>query len=125
MELIKTKLTKKLKQEIYSIMFGIYRLNAKSAIGYGFTIDVEKNTIDRSKFLCSSELDDVKWEQLDGIAYYIQGTQQITEKLGGLPFQSCQHRVVSLDAQPSVGGGILVFVTGQLLVRKRVTQLYA
>ncbi|KAI8109676.1 hypothetical protein M9434_000956 [Picochlorum sp. BPE23] len=44
-----------------------------------------------------------------------QGTQQITEKLGGLPFQSCQHRVVSLDAQPSVGGGILVFVTGQLL----------
>lgn len=46
-----------------------------------------------------------------------QGTQQITEKLGGLPFQSCQHRVVSLDAQPSVGGGLLVFVTGQLIVR--------
>lgn len=44
-----------------------------------------------------------------------QGTQQITEKLGGLPFQSCQHRVVSLDAQPSVGGGLLVFVTGQLI----------
>lgn len=46
-----------------------------------------------------------------------QGAQQIIEKLGGLPFQSCQHRVVSLDAQPSVGGGLLVFVTGQLIVR--------
>lgn len=45
------------------------------------------------------------------------GSQQIMEKLGGLPFQSCQHRVVSLDSQPSVGGGILVFVTGQLIVR--------
>lgn len=53
-----------------------------------------------------------------------QGTQQITEKLGGLPFQSCQHRVVSLDAQPSVGGGILVFVTGQLLVRDLMIQIY-
>ena len=45
------------------------------------------------------------------------GSQQIMEKLGGLPFQSCQHRVVSLDSQPSVGGGIMVFVTGQLIVR--------
>ena len=78
MELVKTKLTKELKQEIYSIMFGIYRLNAKSAIGYGFNIDVEKNTIDRGEFLFPSELDDIKWEQFDGIAYYIQGTQQIS-----------------------------------------------
>jgi hypothetical protein len=37
------------------------------------------------------------------------------QKLGALPFANCQHRVASLDAQPSVGGGILVFVTGQLL----------
>jgi len=78
MELVKTKLTKKLKQEIYSVMFGMYRMNAKSAIGYGFTIDVEKNTIDQGEFLFSSELDDIKWEQFDGIAYYIQGTQQIS-----------------------------------------------
>jgi len=41
---------------------------------------------------------------------------QILQKLTTLPFQACQHRVSSLDAQPSVGGGILVFVTGQLLV---------
>lgn len=37
-------------------------------------------------------------------------------KLTSLPFQACQHRVSSLDAQPSVSNGILVFVTGQLLV---------
>jgi hypothetical protein len=37
------------------------------------------------------------------------------QKLTTLPFQKCQHRVSSLDAQPSVGGGVLVFVTGQLL----------
>lgn len=43
------------------------------------------------------------------------GAQAIVEKLTGLPFQSVQHRVVSLDAQPSVGGGLVVFVTGQLI----------
>lgn len=45
--------------------------------------------------------------------YYVL---QILQKLTSLPFQACQHRVSSLDAQPSIGGGILVFVTGQLLV---------
>jgi hypothetical protein len=29
--------------------------------------------------------------------------------------QSCKHHVSSIDAQPSVAGGIMVFVTGQLL----------
>lgn len=40
----------------------------------------------------------------------------ITQKLTSLPFQQCQHRVVSLDAQPSVSQGINIFVTGQLIV---------
>ncbi len=43
------------------------------------------------------------------------GAQAIVEKLTGLPFQSVQHRVVSLDAQPSMSGGLVVFVTGQLI----------
>jgi hypothetical protein len=41
---------------------------------------------------------------------------QILSKLTSLSFQQCKHHVVSLDAQPSVSGGILIFVTGQLLV---------
>jgi Nuclear transport factor 2 (NTF2) domain len=32
-----------------------------------------------------------------------------------LPFQKVAHRITSLDAQPS-SGGLLVLVTGQLLV---------
>lgn len=44
-----------------------------------------------------------------------QGVQQILGKLTTLPFQQCQHRISSLDSQPSTSGGILVFVTGQLL----------
>lgn len=43
------------------------------------------------------------------------GSQQILQKLTGLPFQKCQHHISSLDAQPSLSSGILVFVTGQLL----------
>ena len=40
-------------------------------------------------------------------------------KLTSLPFQACKHHISSLDAQPSLSGGVLVFVTGQLLVRRR------
>lgn len=41
---------------------------------------------------------------------------QIMQKLTSLPFQQCKHHISSLDAQPSLSGGVLVFVTGQLLV---------
>ncbi|KAK7992218.1 nuclear transport factor 2 (ntf-2) [Apiospora sp. TS-2023a] len=44
------------------------------------------------------------------------GGQAIVEKLSGLPFQQVKHQVATLDAQPSTGGGVLVLVTGQLLV---------
>ncbi|KAL4928389.1 nuclear transport factor 2 family protein [Aspergillus undulatus] len=46
-----------------------------------------------------------------------QGAAAITEKLTSLPFQKVQHQVATLDAQPSSeSGGILVLVTGALLV---------
>lgn len=47
-----------------------------------------------------------------------QGSQAILAKLTGLAFQRCQHQLSSVDAQPSLSGGINVFVTGHLLVRE-------
>ncbi|KAG5982897.1 Nuclear transport factor 2 [Claviceps digitariae] len=45
------------------------------------------------------------------------GATNITEKLSGLPFQKVKHQVSTLDAQPSNdNGGIIILVTGQLLV---------
>ncbi|KAH7021016.1 nuclear transport factor 2 domain-containing protein [Microdochium trichocladiopsis] len=44
------------------------------------------------------------------------GVATIVEKLVSLPFQKVKHQVSTLDAQPSVSGGVLVLVTGQLLV---------
>ncbi|EEA26792.1 nuclear transport factor NTF-2, putative [Talaromyces marneffei ATCC 18224] len=45
------------------------------------------------------------------------GAQAIIAKLAELPFQKVQHQVATLDAQPSnENGGILVLVTGALLV---------
>ncbi|ADV25308.1 nuclear transport factor 2 [Cryptococcus gattii Ru294] len=48
----------------------------------------------------------------------IQGAAAITEKLVSLPFQKVQHKVVTIDAQPSSHqiASIIVLVTGQLLV---------
>ncbi|KAL6718986.1 Nuclear transport factor 2 [Lecanora helva] len=47
----------------------------------------------------------------------IQGVTGIIEKLTTLPFKKVVHKVATLDAQPSnESGGILVMVTGQLLV---------
>ncbi|KAF7590568.1 Nuclear transport factor 2 [Aspergillus hancockii] len=47
----------------------------------------------------------------------VQGVGGIIEKLTSLPFQKVVHQVGTLDAQPSnEQGGILVMVTGALLV---------
>ncbi|KAF6225814.1 hypothetical protein HO133_009816 [Letharia lupina] len=47
----------------------------------------------------------------------IQGVAGIIEKLTSLPFKTVAHKVSTLDAQPSnESGGILVMVTGALLV---------
>lgn len=43
------------------------------------------------------------------------GTQQIVGKLAALPFGACKVHVSSKDFQPSVSGGIMVFVTGNLM----------
>lgn len=51
----------------------------------------------------------------------IQGPALITQKLTSLPFQQCQHRISSLDGQPSLSQGIVIFVTGQILVRTSMT----
>ncbi|KAK1139620.1 Nuclear transport factor 2 [Aspergillus melleus] len=46
-----------------------------------------------------------------------QGVTNIIEKLTTLPFQKVQHQIATFDAQPSnEQGGILVMVTGGLLV---------
>ncbi|KAH8808451.1 nuclear transport factor 2 [Xylogone sp. PMI_703] len=47
----------------------------------------------------------------------VQGVAPIVEKLSSLPFEKVKHAVSTLDAQPSSeGGGILILITGQLLV---------
>jgi len=47
----------------------------------------------------------------------VQGAPAILEKLLALPFDKIKHQVTTLDAQPSnEAGGILVMVTGALLV---------
>lgn len=46
-----------------------------------------------------------------------QGTAAIIEKLTSLPFSKVKHAVSTQDAQPSGDhGGILVMITGALLV---------
>jgi len=47
----------------------------------------------------------------------VLGVNNIIEKLVSLPFQKVKHQVGTINAQPSnEGGGILVMVTGALMV---------
>ncbi|KAG5513294.1 hypothetical protein PMAC_001357 [Pneumocystis sp. 'macacae'] len=47
----------------------------------------------------------------------IQGVDKIIQKLMELPFSKVQHRISTLDVQPSLSGGsVIVMVTGDLLV---------
>jgi hypothetical protein len=44
-----------------------------------------------------------------------QGPNAIAGKLGSLPFQACEHNIVTVDCQPSgPQGGMLVFVSGSI-----------
>uniref|UniRef100_A0A0G4I329 Nuclear transport factor 2 n=1 Tax=Chromera velia CCMP2878 TaxID=1169474 RepID=A0A0G4I329_9ALVE len=44
------------------------------------------------------------------------GRAQIIEKLKSLPFQTVKHQIVKCDCQPTVNNGVIVFVTGNLMV---------
>ncbi len=45
-----------------------------------------------------------------------QGTQAIVNKLTSLQFGLCKVTLATQDFQPSISGGILVFVTGTIQV---------
>ena len=45
-----------------------------------------------------------------------KGTAAILQKLQSLPFQQVKHQVVTIDCQPTPGGGVLVMVCGNLLI---------
>lgn len=47
-----------------------------------------------------------------------QTNMALTERSQGLPFQAVKHQVSTLDAQPTLEGGIMILVTGALLVRR-------
>ncbi|CAK9092627.1 unnamed protein product [Durusdinium trenchii] len=44
------------------------------------------------------------------------GADAIVQKIMALPFQKVQHQIVKCDCQPSVNDGIVIFITGNLLV---------
>lgn len=44
------------------------------------------------------------------------GTQAIMGKLSQLPFAQCKVQPASSDFQPSISGGVIVFVTGHIMV---------
>merc|ERR1712008_24658 len=52
-----------------------------------------------------------------------QGIQAIVTKLAGLPFQKVAHQIVKCDCQPCPPNGILIFVTGNLLVDDNTSPL--
>ena len=45
-----------------------------------------------------------------------QGQQAIIQKLTNMPFQNVAVAKDTIDVQPSISGGILVFITGKLMV---------
>ncbi len=42
----------------------------------------------------------------------IQGRVNILKKLEELPFRTVKHDILDIDCQPSVSGGVIVFVNG-------------
>lgn len=76
-------------------------------------VDHYYRTFDENRQNLSSLYSDQSMLTFQGERF--QGAQAILQKLTGLAFQRCQHQLSSVDAQPSLSGGITVFVTGHLL----------
>ena len=74
--------------------------------------------IDRTQLgsLYKDEVSMLNFEHNPGRPGQFKGTAQILEKLTNLPFRKVQHQVVTIDCQPTPGGGVLVVVCGNLLV---------
>eukprot|EP00982_Pelagococcus_subviridis_P016483 31479-Pelagococcus_subviridis.AAC.45 len=45
-----------------------------------------------------------------------KGVSAILSKIQSLPFQQVKHHVITIDCQPTPGGGVIVMVCGNLLV---------
>mmetsp|Transcript_109177 Transcript_109177/g.260504 ORF Transcript_109177/g.260504 Transcript_109177/m.260504 type:complete len:123 (-) Transcript_109177:47-415(-) len=45
-----------------------------------------------------------------------QGADSIVQKIMSLPFTKVQHQIVKCDCQPTPNDGVVIFVTGNLLV---------
>ncbi|KAK9841087.1 hypothetical protein WJX84_001284 [Apatococcus fuscideae] len=83
------------------------------AVGKAF-VDHYYNTFDTARSSLASLYSEQAMLTFEGSE--TQGQQAILQKLTSLPFQQCKHHVATLDVQPSpMQGGIMVFVTGQLL----------
>lgn len=49
-------------------------------------------------------------------AHQVQGAEAIVQTLTSLSFRTVRHVVKTVDAQPTVGNGVIVFVSGDLFV---------
>ncbi|KAK9700526.1 Nuclear transport factor 2 [Basidiobolus ranarum] len=86
-----------------------------NAIAKSF-VDYYYNTFDGNRAELSPLYREASMLTFEGQPF--QGVKNIVEKLTSLPFQRVQHRVSTLDAQPShpQQGSIVISVTGQLLI---------
>jgi hypothetical protein len=53
-----------------------------------------------------------------------KGTAAILQKLQSLP-QQVKHQVITIDCQPTPGGGVLVMICGNLLVDTEIPQKFS
>ncbi|ORX77583.1 nuclear transport factor 2 [Basidiobolus meristosporus CBS 931.73] len=79
-------------------------------------VDFYYSTFDRSRNELSPLYREGSMLTFEGQQF--QGSANIVEKLVNLPFQRVQHRVSTLDAQPShpQQGSLIISVTGQLMI---------
>jgi hypothetical protein len=57
--------------------------------------------------------------EMDGARFFSSPSRSLSTLFQSLTFTTASHQIVSLDAQPTVGNCIVVFVSGNLQVRAR------
>lgn len=95
--------------------YGIFDLNRAEVVEQSAAIDDPEETI---QFLMQSWADMFPLYQEDSLLTFegtqTQGAQAIIRKYASLTFRNVQRLITTIDCQPLMDGGILVFVLGQL-----------
>ena len=107
-----------LKSKMEALVSILQKLNT------GYLRLLRRVIVELTTFCAKDEVSMLNFEHSAGRPGQFKGTAAILQKLQSLP-QQVKHQVITIDCQPTPGGGVLVMICGNLLVDTEIPQKFS